>query len=160
MNNEKFVFKGKRDFTPEPEDFSIRKFSCHDFFVSTKNFIDRNFAGAMSFDFSEGCKGFVHISPRGFAYFIRLLLSEIYGRSMAVVKVSLSDDKIILTVSGVSVLKSEEKLIDAALRSGFSCSRSGDILTLTTPLKITQEMFVYANEILELINYYYEIFLM
>lgn len=160
MKNEKFVFKVRRDYVPEPEDFSIRKFSCLDFFASTQSFIEHNFQGAIRIDFPETCKGFIHISPRGFAYFIRLLLSEIYGDSMAIAKVTATENEIKITVGKPGGLKSFERLADAAVRSGFSISEEDDTLILRTPIKITQEMFVYANGILELINYYYEVFLM
>lgn len=159
MNAENFVFKIKRDTIPEPEDFSLRKFSCFDFFTSTNSFIEHNFRGAVNIDFPETCKGFVHISPRGFAYFISILLSEIYGNSMVNAQVTSSDTDVIITIKGVAAQKRIRQLENIAERSGFSVIKSGNDLILKTPVSITQEMFVYARDILELINYFYEVFL-
>lgn len=159
MNNEKFVFKIKRYSIPEPQDFSIRKISCLDFFNSTSAFIENNFAGAIKIDFPESYKGFIHISPRGFAYFIFLLLSEIYGKSMVNVKIAASDSEITLKIDSQIKIEHKSQLIDTAVRSGFSVTEEENSLTLKTSLKLTQETFVYATDNLELINYYYEVFL-
>ena len=159
MNNEKFIFKIKRDSIPEPEDFSIRKFSCFDFFASVNSFIEHNFAGAIKIDFPESYRGFLHISPRGFAYFISLLLSEIYGKSLVTVDVSASDTEVILNISYKEKLKREKQITDVAERSGFSVTHGDNTIILRTPVKLTQEAFVYAGDVLELINYFYEVFL-
>ena len=159
MNVEKFVFKIKRDSVPEPEDYSTRKLSCLDFFMSTHNFIEHNFAGAIKIDFPETCPGFIHISPRGFAYFIFLLLSEVYGNSMVNANVTSSDDEIIITLRGIGNPKREKQLADTAERSGFSVTRDGESLILRTPVNLTQETFVYTGDALTLINYFYEVFL-
>ena len=159
MKNETFVFKIKRDSIPEPEDFSMRKLSVFDFFTSIHSFISHNFAGAIKINFPERYKGFIHISPRGFAYFISLLLSDIYGNSMVNVDVLSDDEKIIMHIDGIGALKRKNRLFDIAVRSGFSVTEENDRLILSAPVKITQESFVYADNMLELINYFYEVFL-
>lgn len=159
MTGEKFVFKIKRDSIPEPTDFSQRKISCFDFFASTNSFIEHNFKGAIRIELPERYKGFVYISPRGFAYFISLLLSEIYGEAMIDVNVKADNERITMTVSTKAVLKHKKTLIDVAERSGFSVLDEGNRFILTTAVKINQEAFVYADDMLELINYFYEVFL-
>ena len=160
MKNEKFVFKVLRDSIPEPSDFTAKKFSCLDFFHSTESFIEHNFAGAIRVDFPETCKGYINVSPLGFAYFIRVLLSDVYGTSVTIAHVTASDSELIMTVENASELKSYEKLADAARRSGFSVEKTDGNLIIRTPIKSTAEMFVYARDILLFINYYYEVFLM
>ena len=160
MNTEKFVFKVKRDFQPEPDDFSIKRFSCYDFFASTQRFIEHNFEGAIKIEFPERFTGFVNIAPKGFTYFIRVLLSEIYGDSLAQAKIYVSERDVTVSISKVGGLRSYSKLENIAVRSGFSFERDGDTLILKTPLRINQELFIYANDILKLLNYFYEVFLM
>lgn len=159
MKKGKFLLKVRRDSIPEPSDFSIQKLSCFDFFTSTASFIEYNFAGALSIEFPETYSGFVHISPRGFAAFIRLLLSEIYGKDMTECKIFTTDNEIVITISKSKCLKNKEKLLDLAERSGFSFTDDGNVLILRTPLSLTQELFVFATEALVLINYIYEAFM-
>ena len=160
MKNEKFVFKVKRDYAPEPQDFSIMKISCFDFFNSTNSFIEHNFTGAIRVDFPETAKGYVQISPYGFAYFIRLLLSEIYGDALTVVRIFADDKELKVEICSPKPLKREKQLENVAIRSGFSVSIENSKITLRTQMHISGEVFVYADDILRLINYYYEVFLM
>ena len=159
MKTEKFAFKIKRDSIPEPQDFSLRKISCFDFFTSTHSFIEHNFKGAIKINFPERYMGFLHISPRGFAYFISQLLSQIYGKSLVNVSIMASDTNLTLQIDNKINLKNKTRLIDIAERSGFSVTEDEDCLILRTAVKITQETFVYADNALVLINYFYEVFL-
>ena len=160
MKNEKFVFKVKRDYAPEPQDFSIMKMSCLDFFNSTINFIEHNFKGAIHVEYPETANGYVQISPYGFAYFIRLLLSEIYGDALTVARIFADEKELKVEIIAPKPLKREKQLENVAARSGFSVSIENGKITLRTQMHISSEVFVYANDILRLINYYYEVFLM
>lgn len=159
MKNKKFLLKVRRDLAPEPEDFSIRKFSCFDFFTSTSSFIEYNFSGAMNIEFPKTCSGYVHISPRGFAAFIRLLLSEIYGSTMTTARVYANEKEVVISISGSGLIKSRAKLINLAERSGFSFVEEENTIILRTPLTLAGELYVFSVGNLELINYYYEAFL-
>ena len=159
MTPERFVFKIKRDSIPEPRDFSLRRFSCFDFFNSIHKFIDHNFRGAIRISFPDSYKGFVHISPRGFAYFLSALLSEIYGNSMVEADVAASESYVVITIKGIGTPNRKNQLFDIAERSGFSVSEEHGALILKTSVFMTQEIFVYANDMLELVNYFYEVFL-
>ena len=155
---EKIVFKIKRESIPEPTDFSRMNISCLDFFSSIRKFIDHNFAGAIRVDFPETCSGTVFISPRGFAYFISQLLSEIHGNSLIDVCVNASDTQIFINVYGIESIDRKNRLSDIALRSGFSVLRDENQIILHTPLLFSQPLFLYAKDTLVLINYFYEIF--
>ena len=159
MKNNKTLFNIKRGETPDPKDFSIRKFSCFDFFTSTSSFIEHNFSGAIDIEFPQSAHGYVHISHHGFASFIRLLLSETYGNSVALVKIFATDTEIVILVSEIERIPSHKRLINLAERSGFSITEDGKTIILRTPLTKTQELFVFSIENLELINYLYEAFL-
>ena len=160
MKNEKFLFKVRRDFAPEPKDFSITKISCFDFFNSTNSFIERNFTGALHIEYPDIAKGYVQISPYGFAYFIRLLLSEIYGDGLTVARVFADDKELTVEINSPKPLKREKQLENVAARSGFSVSIENGKITLRTKLHISCEVFVYADDMMRFINYYYEVFLM
>ena len=159
MKNERFLYKIKRNSISEPEDLSIRRFSCLDFFTSVKTFIEKNFSGAIDIDFPTPCHGYVNVSARGFSYFVYLLLSNAYGRSMVKTKLSATESEVIVTIENLSELGDTSHLLSVAKRSGFSVYLSEDSVILKTTRKITQEAFVYAENTLELINYLYEVFL-
>ena len=78
---------------------------------------------------------------------------------MVNVDVLSDDEKIIMHIDGIGALKRKNRLFDIAVRSGFSVTEENDRLILSAPVKITQESFVYADNMLELINYFYEVFL-
>ncbi len=159
MKNRKFLLKVRRESSPEPSDFLIQKLSCFDFFTSTGSFIEYNFSGAVNIEFPKKYSGYVHISPRGFSAFMRLLLSEIYGKNMTEVKFFSSEREVIISISKSNSLKNRKSLADIAERSGFSLTEDGDTLILRTPLTLTQELFVFATNALVLINYLYEAFM-
>ena len=160
MSEKKFVFKVRRDSQPEPSDFAPLPFSCLDFFSSLQSFIEHNFEGAITVDFPEAAHGCVVISPRGFAFFIRVLLSEIYGSRLVTARVYSEKGEITMVISKAGGLRSKEKLKSIAERSGFSFLEDGDTLILRTPLRAMGEMFLYAKDNFRLINYFYEVFLM
>ncbi len=160
MKNEKFVFKVRRDYAPEPKDFSTRQISCLDFFNSTSRFIEHNFTGAIQIHYPDKAWGYIRISPYGFAYFIRLLLSEIYGTELAVAEIFAENEELKIEITAKKPLKREKQLETVALRSGFSVLMENGKITLKTPMRINGEVFVYANDMLQLISYYYEVFLM
>lgn len=159
MKNGKFLLRANRETIPEPSDFQIQKLSCFDFFTSTESFVEYNFSGAISIEFPEKRSGYVHISPRGFSAFMRLLLSEIYGKNLTEVRFFSSDRDIVISISKSNNLKNRKRLIDIAERSGFSLTEEVDTLILRTPLTLTQELFVFATDTLVLINYLYEAFM-
>ena len=110
-------------------------------------------------DFPEAAHGCVVISPRGFAYFIRVLLSEIYGSRLVTARVYSEKGEVTMAINKAGGLRSKEKLKSIAERSGFSFLEDGDTLILRTPLRAMGEMFVYAKDNFRLINYFYEVFL-
>lgn len=159
MKNEKLLLKVRRGSASIPQDFSVRKLSCFDFFTSTRSFIEYNFSDAISIELPKNPSAILHISPRGFAAFLRLLLSEIYENSQACAKIYSSDKEIFVSVINSCGFKSRKMLIELAERSGFSFAEEGEALIFRTPITLSQELFVFANTDLELINYLYEAFL-
>lgn len=159
MKNGKFLLKVRRESIPEPSDFLIQKLSCFDFFTSVGSFIEYNFSGAVNIEFPDKYSGYAHISPRGFSAFMRLLLSEIYGKNMTEVKFFTSEKEIVISISKSNSLKNRKRLVEIAERSGFSFTEESDTLILRTPLTLTQELFVFAADTLVLINYLYEAFM-
>jgi len=159
VKNEKLILKVRRGIDSMPQDFSIRKLSCFDFFASTRSFLEYNFTDAISVEPHENPSAILHISPRGFAAFLRLLMSEIYESREAFAKISSSNKDISVSVMKSEGFKSRKMLIELAERSGFSFAEDEDALIFRTPITVTQELFVFANTALELINYLYEAFL-
>ena len=159
MKEDSFLIKRKRNKILIPADFSIRKLSCFDFFTSTESFTEYNFENTLDIEFPENLSGYVNISPRGFAAFLRLLLSETYGKAVKAAKIYTTDKEIVISIPKDIAFTDLNKLTSLAERSGFSSSEREDALTFSTPMTMTQEFFIFANEGLELINYYYEAFM-
>ena len=156
MKKERQIYHAKRSSIKEPADFSIRSFSCYDFLESTRLLIDENFSGAIELVFPEHCKGAISISPRGFAYFVRLLLSEIYGNSLAYAKIEYTEKEICVFVTKEDGLSCIDKLADAAARSGFSVTHDSKSITLRCEADQTSDLAVFAHGALVFINYYLE----
>ena len=139
---------------------SFKEISCSDFFLSTKKFISDNFEGAMKIDFSETENGFINVSPRGFAFFIKLLLSEIHGNSMIYASMDNEDGRVCLRIEQKGGLAISKRLEDVAERSGFSVFRDRDSITLFTKINSPSVFTIHAKDSLTFIFYYYEVFLM
>lgn len=159
MKNASFFLKKKRDKISLPTDFSIRKISCFDLFTSTDSFTEYNFESYLDIEFPENLSGYVNISPRGFAAFLRLIFSEIYDRRVEPIRLFATDKSVVLSIPKGIKLTNLKQLTELAERSGFSVSDGDDAITLRTPMTVTQEFFVFSRESLELINYYYEAFM-
>jgi hypothetical protein len=155
-----FVYKIQRTPPSEPADFSIKKFSCYDFLESTRRFIETNFTGAITVSFPGECYGYVCIAPRGFAYFIRLLLAEIYGNSLARATIEYGEGVINVKISSDSHLCNTERLLDVAKRSGFECCFYEGELILSAPVDDSANLSLLAFNSLSFINYYLEVFLL
>lgn len=154
------ILKVKRGAFTEPEDFTVSDFLCNDFFLSVGSFIDHNFTGAIKIDFPKKRDGYIKVSPYGFAYFLKMLLSEIYGNAMIKTNIEKDDEFIFITISGCELVKNREKLLDAAKRSGFIvCDSSEDTFLLKTKIYPESQFTAYAATSLVLINYLYESFL-
>lgn len=159
MNIEKFVYKIRRDSLTEPEDFSLSRVPCGDFFRSTEKFIEDNFTGAIRVSIPENISGNIRIAPKGFAFFVKLLLCQVYGRSVINAHLNFSEDEVTFKVEKVDGLMVVDRLTDVALRSGFSVSENEKFITLSTPVLISDTLSIYAKTTLVYINCYYSVFL-
>lgn len=156
---EKYIYRIPRDAYVEPKDYSKQRFSCYDFFKSVYQFVTRNFEGAITLDFPERFDGTVNISPRGFAYFIRVLLAEVFGNALVKTHFTVSDNEISFTLSVPEDLKCISTLRSVAERSGFLFEAEKGKIILRTESLYDATLYVYAHDILRFINYLYEVFL-
>lgn len=156
---EKYVYRIPRDAYVEPKDYSKQRFSCYDFFRSVYQFVTRNFEGAITLDFPESFDGTVNISPRGFAYFLRVLLAEVFGNALVRTRFNVSDNVVSFTLSVPEDLKCISTLKAIAEKSGFSFEAENGKIILSTESLYDATLYVYAHDILKFIGYLYEVFL-
>lgn len=159
MKIKDIILNVKRGNFNEPENFTQTDILCPDFFLSVSSFIEHNFTGAIEFHFPEKTEGFITVSSYGFSYFLKLLLSEIYGN--AVIKVSIEKENDFIAVKINNALPNNtDKILSAARRSGFAVYESPDgPLTLKAKIYPETQLTAYASSSLVFINYLYESFL-
>ncbi len=159
-SKEKYVYKIKRDYSKTIDDFTISTFSCYDFLESTRTFIERNFEGAIELSYPERAFGSISISPKGFAFFIRLVMFEWHDDKLIRIKIEYSENKITVTVEKPGGIKIEDRLLNIARNSGFSASAEDGIITLTVSVWESAEIKLYAKDRLYFLFYYYEAFML
>ncbi len=160
MKIKDIILNVKRGNFSEPENFTATDILCRDFFLSVNSFIEHNFTGAMEFNFPEKSEGFITVSPYGFAHFLKLLLSEIYGSAVINVSIEKETDFISIRVRDFNLIKNKDNVLSTARRSGFLVyDSSEDILVLKAKIYPETQLTAYSTTSLVLINYLYESFL-
>ena len=114
----------------EPLDYKRIKLSAADFAFSIHEFILENFRGAIKVLADGMPYGSVYISPEGAAYFIKLLLIEVYGEHTLRATVSCSQTAIDVIISCYDKPLNTDYMIKVAEKSGFSLVKDegGDII--------------------------------
>lgn len=158
-DDDKFIYKIPRFSYVEPKDYSKKIFACHDLFNSVALFLMRNFDGAIKLKFPQSFYGDVDISPRGFAYFIRVLLAEVYGNYLVQAEFTASDEEIAFSLEVPKNLKCLSELKAIAEKSGFSFESEDGKITIRTKCVENYVLYVYAHDNLKFINYLMEVFL-
>lgn len=158
-NQKKYVHRIPREDCAEPKDYFKQSFSCYDFFNSVYKFLMGNFEGAITIDFPKSFKGAVNVSPRGFAYFIRVLLTEIFGNALVRGEFNIYDGEVVFSLKVPITLKCLPELKSIAQKSGFSFEAEEGSITLRTKCIEDTMLYVYAQDKLSFINYLYEVFL-
>ena len=114
----------------EPTEYKKTKLSVADFTYSLSTFIYEHFRGAIDLSTNGLPFGSVNVSPDGLAYFIRLLLAEVYGkyklRSTIHCSQSYVEVKIFHSESSIDL----EYMIKVARMSGFHVVENTDGYTL------------------------------
>ena len=138
-----------------PSNLTLKTVKATDILVSSSDFFNENFRGAIAFDIDPYVPGYTDISADGFAYFFKVLLNAVFGES--VVRISSAADAKVLTLFVDWKTKTEissqdlAELKTTARLSGFDFTilKNQDFTraTITLNLKKTKVLSLYAVSI-------------
>ena len=159
MKNQRIVLKIGHDFTSEPADTSIKDVTCLDFFNSTKKFIDDSFRGAVKINCPKNACGYISIAPKLFAYFMKVLIYETRGDVLILASMEYADGFVNLKIERKDRLKLGINLADIASRAGFSVLETDKEIIISTKVKYSVALKIYARDTMNFIYNYFEVFL-
>ena len=142
-----------------PDEFKLERIAVSDFTAAVKDFVFENFRGAMTVEKPPVDSGYITVSPRGFAYFLKLLLNEIYGEGMLRAKIVTENGRIEVIIELPNIGVKTDELLSCAVNSGFSVERADnrEIVLFANTAK-DKAMSIYAIDFAKFKRYLNEIF--
>lgn len=138
-----------------PKSISKKSYSAFSIAKELSEFINEEFRGLAEISYEINGAGQINISAEHLAYFFKLLLKHVNGRSFISVKISLITGNFLIDVFyGDSIefsLSDRASLISAIKYAGFDFDFSKGAVTLSVKEHAAKAMFVYANDT-ELLN--------
>lgn len=136
----------------DPDSFIITTVRLSDISDSTERFFEENFRGAVTFDIERNFFGYTDVSPVGLAYFLKLILRCVYGKTVVRIVMQKSGKDLMIKASWNADTPLYEKdmaeLYKVASLSGFTASFSEDSEScsaeLLLPIKILKSIQIYA----------------
>lgn len=144
-----------------PSSYTRTGYSTSDVIKSLTVFSEEHFRGILSLEVVKNEGGLVMISADGLAFFLKLLLCRIFGRTevRAAIECERSTMHITFDLSGVDI--DTTHLFEVAELSGFEVAIPGDsAIRLTTEVKRTSVLKVYAGDADAFLSHLYEVFFM
>ncbi len=83
----------------DTDDFQIEFLSLLDIYTGLEEFIEENFRGAVRFKKDKSDIGYIKVATSSLALFIKLLLGDIFGESVADMEISAEDGMFFLRTS-------------------------------------------------------------
>lgn len=142
-------------------DYTRTELSSSDVIRSLGAFAEENFSGILTLQVTKNDSGIITICAEGLAYFLKLLLYRVFGRTE--IKASITCERremhITFDLCGIDIDKSA--LIEVAERSGFDVELIGNfVIKLSTEVKRTHALRVYAGDTDAMIRTLYAVFFM
>ncbi len=141
-------------------DYTLTELSTSSFIKSLSTFSEEHFRGLLSLKVINNDSGIVTVCTDGFAFFLKLLLFRVYGRSE--IKATLNCDRHTMSIAfdlqGVKI--DLDGLSEIAERSGFSIDTGDFAINLIAKVKRTHALRVYAGDTEALIRTLYAVFFM
>ncbi len=142
-----------------PDELKLERIAVSDFTTAIRDFVYENFRGAMTVEKPPVDSGYITVSPAGFAYFLKLLLNEIYGDGMLRAKIVTENSRVEVIIELPNVTVNTDSLLSAAVHSGFSVERADDReILLFTEIARDKAMSIYAIDFTNFKRYLNEIF--
>ncbi len=142
-------------------DYARTEFKSSDVIKSLVKFSEEHFRGILAVDVENNESGLVNISADGLAFFLKMLLCRVYGR--AEVKAAINCERRVMHVTfdlcGVDI--DTTGLFEIVEKSGFEVSLlSGTVFKISTEVKRTSVLKVYAGDAEMFLRHLYAIFFM
>ena len=160
--SDRIRINGKSLSISSPADYTVITVSSVDFAKSTERFMNDLFGGAflLSVDRRAAC-GYIDIAPRGFAYFMKLLLFSLQGNACAHTEIHCSDKEVRISVEYGDCEIPLANLITTAEASGFLVTESSvGRLVITTAVTRARYLAVYNPTPDLFAKYLFEVFFM
>lgn len=142
-----------------PSGYTRTEFSSSDVIKSLTTFSEEHFRGILSLEVVANDSGLVMISADGFAFFLKLLLFRVFGRAEVKATVECERHAMHVTFDLCGVDIETKQLFEVAELSGFSVERLGDsVIRLTTEVKRTTALKIYAGDREALLRHLYAVF--
>ena len=140
-------------------DYTRTEFKSSDLIKSLLTFSEEHFRGIFSIEVLNNESGIITISPDGLAFFLKMLLFRVYGRTE--VRATINCERRVMHVTfdlgGADIDTSG--LFEIAEKSGFEVTVLGDgQFMLDTEVKRTNVLKVYAGDVDAFLRYLYAAF--
>ena len=128
-------------------DYKRSDFSASDVIRSLSAFAEENFQGILSLDVERSEGGIITICADGLAFFLKMLLYRVFGRTEIKATVVGERNQLHVTFDLCGSAIEMDGLLEIAERSGFTAELIDEYrIRLTTPVKRTHALRVYAGD--------------
>ncbi|MBQ8689865.1 MAG: hypothetical protein IJ515_05845 [Clostridia bacterium] len=160
MKPQKLGTKIPRVIDTSPSECRIVTFSSLEFTSAVEKFINSNFRGLIDLEITNNAMGYIDVSARGFAHFLKMLLTEINAKAEISAKIKCSPDLVEIKVDCGDISVDFSQMIKIAEQSGFKLKKnpSGTIIELYTPIRTSSYMCIYSSGPMHIMNALIEVF--
>ena len=142
-------------------DYKRSDFSASDVIRSLSTFAEENFFGILSLSIEKSEGGIITICADGLAFFLKMLLYRVFGRTEIKATVIGERNQLHITFDLCGIEVATDGLLEIAERSGFTAEIIDEYkLRLTTPIKRTHALRVYAGDADAISRALYAVFFM
>ena len=152
-------YRFRRMSDTAPNEFKLERIAVADLTTAIGDFVLENFRGAMTVEKPPIDSGYITVCPRGFAYFLKLLLNEIYGEGMLRARIVTENGRVEVIIELPDAQKRIDAILSVATASGFSVERpkDGEIILYANTAK-DKSLSIYAVDFVKFKRYLNEIF--
>ena len=142
-------------------DYTRTEFSSSDVIRSLSTFSEEHFRGILSLEVVSNDSGIITICADGLAFLLKLLLYRVFGRTEIKATVSCERRQMLITLDLGGIEIDLTGMCEIAERSGFKAEiTDAFVITLTTEVKRTHALRIYAGDADALLHTLYAVFFM
>ena len=146
MKSQKISSKITRTIDTSPSECRIVTFSSSEFIMAVERFINSHYRGLIALEVEYNAMGYIDVSARCFAHFLKMLLSEIQARREIYAKIKSTKDFVGIAIDCGDVEVDFSKMFKIAEQGGFTLVKDKDsnLVNLYTPIKTTYYTNIYS----------------